>query len=65
MLTAREALWREFAKLHREVLAIVKEVSWSLIFGQSAKLGSPEREDGRDDREADEVFCGVQGESGA
>ena len=25
MLTAREALWREFAKLHREVLAIVKE----------------------------------------
>jgi transposase len=25
MLTAREALWSEFAKLHREVLAIVKE----------------------------------------
>lgn len=25
MQTAREALWREFAKLHREVLAIVKE----------------------------------------
>ena len=25
MLTAREVLWREFAKLHREVLAIVKE----------------------------------------
>ena len=25
MLTEREALWSEFAKLHREVLAIVKE----------------------------------------
>jgi transposase len=25
MLTAREAFWKEFAKLHREVLAIVKE----------------------------------------
>ena len=25
MLTAREAFWREFGKLHREVLAIVKE----------------------------------------
>ena len=25
MLTAREALWSEFSKLHREVLAIVKE----------------------------------------
>ncbi len=25
MLAAREVLWREFAKLHREVLAIVKE----------------------------------------
>jgi transposase len=25
MLAAREALWREFAKLHREVLAVVKE----------------------------------------
>ncbi len=25
LLAAREAMWREFAKLHREVLAIVKE----------------------------------------
>ncbi len=25
ILTAREALWREFTKLHREVMAIVKE----------------------------------------
>ena len=25
LLAAREAIWREFAKLHREVLMIVKE----------------------------------------
>lgn len=41
MLTARETLWREFAKLHREVLAIVKEdrVCWQLMTVPS--VGAP------------------------